>query len=163
MRVETLELRDWEELESGLILAENENWILMRHIFADYMVDGYKIYRKDIVEGRIHDAEEEAVERVLKLKGISNEVPEGFKLGTTMEMLQWIGNKYGFAEFQDVEEELTFAIIEGEEDDELWYEMILPDGTTETELQFPLDEICVIAFDSDYFKSVGLLWRDSLK
>jgi hypothetical protein len=163
MRVETLELRDWEELESGMILAETNEWILMRHIFADYMVDGYKIYRKDIIENRIHEDEERIVERVLTLKGVTEEIPDGFKLGKTMEMLQWIGNKYGFAEFQDVEEELTFAIIEGEKDGEVWYEMILPDGTTETQLQFPLDEICVIAFDSDYFRSVGLLWRDSLK
>ena len=46
MKVESFKIIDWEDSEQGLLITENENWILVKHIPVDYVVDGYKLYKK---------------------------------------------------------------------------------------------------------------------
>jgi hypothetical protein len=162
MKVETFELRDWEEPETGLVLAENEDWVLLRYVYADYMVDGWKLIRKSMIQERESGEDEAQIERVLRLKGEKGEVPAGFSLGSEMEMISWIADQYGFVEIQDEEEEIAFAIVLGEDEGEgeLLFDMILADGEVEPDCVLPFKEICIISFDGDYFRSVGLLWKD---
>ena len=159
MKVETLELRDWEDLETGLVIAENDEWVMLRFLYADYMVDGWKLVKKNLIAERTSDEEEAQIAKVLALKGEKGEMPAGFKLGTTSEMIHWINEKYGFVEFQDQEEEVLFAVVKGQEEDMLLFDMILPDGEVEPECEIDIDAIGVIAFNGDYFNSVGLLWK----
>lgn len=161
MKVETLELRDWEDLETGLIVAENEDWVMLRYIYADYMVDGWKLVKKSLIAERTSDEDEAQIAKVLALKGETGALPMGFKLGSALEMINWVNNRYGFVEFQDEEEEVIFAVVTGQEEDSLLFDIVLPDGTVETDCEIDIDAIGVIAFDGDYFQSVGLLWKDA--
>ena len=68
MRVERFEIQDWEEPQTGLLLAENEEWVLVKHIPVDFVVDGYKLYKKQFILSRSNGAEEQLIARVLKLK-----------------------------------------------------------------------------------------------
>lgn len=49
MRVERFEIQDWEEPQTVLLLAENEEWVLVKHIPVDFVVDGYKLYKKQFI------------------------------------------------------------------------------------------------------------------
>jgi len=51
-KVETYEVTYWEDSESGLLIAENEEWILVKHIPVDYVIDGYRLYKKEFVAKR---------------------------------------------------------------------------------------------------------------
>ena len=52
MKVETYRVTGWEDVERGLIVAENDEWLLVKHIPIDYIVDGYKLYRKAFIASR---------------------------------------------------------------------------------------------------------------
>ena len=98
--VETYKINGWEDYETGMCLFENDNWILVRYIPVDFQIDGFKIYAKKWVENRVSGDKEAKIERVLRLKSISSEIPE-IKLGSTQDILTQLESKFGLFEFQD--------------------------------------------------------------
>lgn len=166
MKVEKYKIRDWEDSESGLLITENEDWILVKHIPVDYLIDGYRLYKKEFVEERLRTENEHQIERVLKLKKISVESPINFKFSDTIGLLKWVESTYGIFEFQDQDEtELFYGKINRIEDSMLIIDMIKSDGSVEKEYdyEFDIDNIRVINFETDYHLSIHLLWKDKLK
>lgn len=51
-RVEYVQLAGWENDAVGLWVAENDEWLLLRHISVDYLVDGYVLLAKAHILGR---------------------------------------------------------------------------------------------------------------
>lgn len=173
MKVETFHITSWEEPETGLVIEENDDWVLVKHIPVDYQIDGYKIYKKSFIEERNHSSKEAAIEKVLRLKGVKIELPEGFSFGSTIKLfgstvhlLKWSEQKYGLFEFQDnSEEEVFYGKISEVTESFLRIDMIKADGSVEEKYnyEFEIDEIRAIAFESDYFFSMKLLWQDKMK
>lgn len=166
MRVEKYQLKDWEDSEQGLLITENEDWILVKHIPTDYLIDGYKLYRKEFIAERSRADEEEKVEKVLSLKKVKQEAPKGFEFRDAIGYLKWLETTYGLFEFQDDDDtELFYGKINRVEDQALIIDMIKTDGSVEADYdyEFELNEIRVITFETDYFNSVRLLWQDQLK
>lgn len=163
MTVETFYVKGWEEAEAGLVISENADWVLVRHIPVDYMVDGFRLYNKDLLVKRERKSNEKQIEKVLTLKQITTETPDGFEFDTTEEILRWCEKKYGLFEFQEEEEgELFYGKIREIENDFLLIHMIMDDGTVESDDQeYRLSEIRTISFETDYFKSIRLLWLDA--
>ena len=166
MKVETYKINDWEELETGLLIDENENWILVKHIPVDYIIDGFKIYNKEFVGERIHSDTEQRIEKVLKLKTVQDIKPNNFEFFETIGLLKWVENNYGLFEFQDDDaSEVIYGKMNRIEHKNLIIDMIHSDGSVEENYnyEFDIDEIRVITFESDYHQSIGLLWKDWLK
>ena len=163
MKVETFKVADWQDEETGLIIDENEEWILVKHIPVDFIIDGFKVYKKEFIEERTASDNEAFIERVLKLKGIKEDKPVGFTFGDTIETLKWAEKTYGLFEFQDMDQtELFYGRIKKVENDTLFIDSIKLDGELETdyEYEFAINEIRVITFETDYFNSIKLLWND---
>ena len=40
MKIEAFKIKGWSVKETGLVVAENEDWLLVKHIPIDYVVDG---------------------------------------------------------------------------------------------------------------------------
>ena len=166
MKVETYRIKGWEDVERGLIVAENDKWLLVKHIPIDYIVDGYKLYRKAFISSRESDNGEEKVARVLELKGVKATAPKGFKLKSIKKMLAWSEKTYGIFEFQQkVEEELYYGKNATIEKNKLVMDIVSPDGEIDDayEYEFSLKKIRVVSFDSDYFHAIRLLMEDELK
>jgi hypothetical protein len=166
MKVETYVTKDWEESEAGLLLAENDEWILVKHIPADYVIDGYRLYKKKFVENRERDETERQIERVLKLKGVDAAMPEGFEFSDTIGLLQWVESKYGLFEFQDDDEsELFYGTLQNVENGSLSINMITAKGEEDPEFdfEFEIDKIRILEFETDYHLSIKLLWDDKKK
>lgn len=108
MKVETYEIDGWENSETGLLVKENEDWILVRHIPVDYMIDGYRLYKKEFIEKRIRTKKEKQIERVLGLKQVEVKGPNNFGFGDTIGLLEWVEKKYELFEFQDDDETELF-------------------------------------------------------
>ena len=163
MKVEQLKIAAWEDEATGLLVAENAEWLLVRHIPVDFVVDGYKLYRKAFIEERRHTVKEASVERVLRLKGIKAEKPADFGFADVVATLKWCEEKYGLFEFQDFDQsQLFYGRINRIGEDTLVIDMIKANGEEEKayEYDFKLDEIRVITFETDYFESMRLLWLD---
>ena len=166
MRVERFEIQDWEEPQTGLLLAENEEWVLVKHIPVDFVVDGYKLYKKQFILSRSNGAEEQLIERVLKLKNETTALPERFEFQATADVLRWSQREFDLFEFQDEDEtELFYGRINRLEKSDLIIDMVLSDGTLELDydIVFNIDAIRAITFGSDYFNSIRLLYKDEMK
>lgn len=160
IKVETYKIDRWKEKETGLLLAENEDCILVKHIPVDYVVDGYKVYFKKHIISRECLKKEEKVELVLSLKKVKTTKPKEFKFGKPLELLKWVEKKYGLFEFQDESEtELFYGTINSVSKNSLVINMIKSDGTIEYnyDYEFNLRKIRSITFLTDYFDSIRLL------
>jgi hypothetical protein len=162
MNVETYKLIGWEEAEAGLLIAENDEWVLVKHIPVDYVIDGYRLYRKEFVEKRIKGNAEKQIEKVLTLKKVSTAKPDWFEFADTGDILSKIEKQYGLFEFQEEEEgDLFYGKINEIDDQFLLIDAIMDDGSIETDEQgYRIDEIRTISFESDYFQSIRLLYMD---
>ena len=102
------------------------------------------------------------MEKVLQLKGTTGELPPGFEFGSSLELLEWVESHYGLFEFQDEEEDSLFygTLCEVNSPD-FRINAIHEDGSYEAGYMpaFQLDAIRTISFDSDYFRSILLLWK----
>lgn len=159
-KVETYEIEGWEDAETGLLISENKDWILVKHIPVDYVIDGYRLYKKEFITKRQPAKKAEQIEKVLELKGIKVEQPNNFEFADTLNLLKWCEAEFGLFEFQDEDDtELFYGKINSVDGNELVIDMIHSDATIEPEYEydFALDEIRVITFLTDYFISIQLL------
>ena len=166
MKVETYKIKGWKEKETGLLVSENEEWILVKHIPVDYVIDGFKLYRKKFIKSRKSKSKEQQIRQVLELKKVKSIEPESFKFSNAIEILNWSEEKYGLFEFQDNDEtDLIYGKINRATKKNLIIDMIKADGRIEEEFDFvfSLNKIRTITFESDYFESIRLLMNNKLK
>lgn len=165
MKVETFKIKSWKEEETGLVVAENDDWILVKYIPTDYAVDGYKLYRKKFVKKRVSNEIEAQIARVLKLKKVNTDLPDGFEFTNVIDTLKWVETRYGLFEFQEKKEiELFYGKINQHQKNIFVIDMIMEDGKIERDFDydFSTKSIRAISFESDYFESIRLLMNDEL-
>ena len=163
MKVEDYLIKDWKEEEIGVMLEENDDWILIKSIPVDFQVDGYKLLRKKYLEKRSVNTNS-SLHKVLKLKNLVFEKPKDFKFMAPLEILKWSESKYGCFEFQDdVEDELFYGVIQKSEERNFSINFIKSDGTLDSDfdVDFFEGDIRVISFGSDYFQSICLLYNSN--
>lgn len=166
IKVESFKISEWVEIQTGIVLAENENWILVNHIPVDYLIDGYNLINKKHILKRHSGNDEKQIERVTKLKGTTIENPAGFAFSDTLGLLKWTEEKFGLFAFQTEDEYAAFfGKINRVEKDMLIIDSVFADGKVvpDYDYEFELKEVRTITFGSDYFESMRLLWLDENK
>ena len=162
MVVEDYIIVDWEETETGVLLEENEDWVLIKSIPVDFQVDGYKLINKACIENRFTNTNK-ALKKVLELRKLVFQKPKAFEFKTdSVAMLKWVESVYGCFEFQDAtEDELFYGVLNHSKGLFFTIDSILSDGTIDLEfdVEFSKDEVRVISFDSDYFNAISLLYN----
>lgn len=86
-RVEYVQLAGWEADQIGLWVAENRDWLLLRHIPVDYVIDGYVLLAKAHIVSRKPSKNRKQIEQILKLKGVEAEIPPHFQFLDVVGML----------------------------------------------------------------------------
>ena len=159
MKVERYTIKNIKDKQRGLLIAEDENWILIKHIPVDYAIDGYKVFSKKFVQKRKSKGKEKQIEQVLRLRNIEANKPNGFEFGTAMEILQWCEKKYGQFEFKDRDEDIVIGRIKTFIKNGMTIDFINTDGSVDLnfDYEFSIDEIRVITFEADYFNAIQLL------
>lgn len=160
---ETYKIDGWEEEQTGMLLFENESWLLVRHIPVDYQVDGFRIYSKRWIRSRISGEHEAFLDRVLKLKKISRDIPP-VELGSAHGILTQLESRYGLFEFQEGDEDaLFYGRLKEADGDSFTIEAIGPKGEImeNYEEEFSFDQIRSITFETDYFESMRVLMIDN--
>ena len=166
-RVEYVQIAGWEADVVGLWLAENQDWLLLRSIPVDYVVDGYVLVVKEHIVSRKPHRDRKQVEQVLKLKGIQPEVPPNFTFLKLVDMMGWVEQYYGLVEFTDKEECTFFGWVNEADAVHLWMDTLSANCTMrmrdDGNPPFVLSEIQLLHFDTDYFNSLKLLWQHKLR
>ena len=133
MKVETYKIKGWKEKVRGLLISENEDWILVKHIPFDYMTDGFKLYSKKYITKRESKSKEQKIAKVLSLKNVSQIKPKKFKFGSTIDVLTWLSGSTmdhtlnGQANRADLFERLGIDMARLHDASDAWP---LPDGFT---------------------------------
>ncbi len=162
MKIENYQIGDWEDLETGVFLDENDDWILIKSIPSDYEIDGYKLLNKSYVENRFETENSEIIQKVLELKEIEIKRPKDFKFKNTLGTLKWLEEIYGCFEFQEEEEEdLFYGVLESFDIENFSMDSIQSDGIIDLDFDevFKIKEVRTISFESDYFRSISLLYN----
>jgi hypothetical protein len=162
-RVEYVQLTGWETDQVGLWIAENEDWLLLRHIPVDYVVDGYVLLAKNHIASRKPGKGRKLVEQILKLKGVKAEIPPEFGFQNTVDTLRWVEHQYGLVEFANEEESIFLGWLRKADAVHIWIDFLTPKGTVDAsdgeESPFVISEIQFVRFDTDYSNSLKLLWQ----
>jgi hypothetical protein len=162
-RVEYVQLAGWEENITGLWLAENEDWLLLRYIPVDYVVDGYALIAKTHIADRGAEKKYQQVAQVLKLKGIKAEVPAGFQFAGLPEIFRWLEQQYGLVHFYDEEQSAFLGWVNESDAVHFWLDSLEPRGTVAAreadEPPFELAAVQIVCFADDYSESLKLLWQ----
>lgn len=146
-----------EKSINGILLAYNENWILLKHNVVDYLIDGYSMINRKKIDYISKDAEIRFVEEVLKAKGI-NFHDSCIELGSNIfQTLEYISIKYGAfcLEFEDDQTCCVGRYIGHDDQDYFAFEELAPCGDWIEELdEFNVGKIYRIDFDTDYIESL---------
>ena len=162
IKIETFIIKDWEDVETGVFLSENEEWVLIKSIPVDFQVDGYKLIRKSFIEEREEAENSETLNKVFELKKLNFSIPKEFKFGSVLAMLKNIEEIYGCFEFQDeLEDELFYGVLKEYSIESFYIDSIKSDGMIDLEfdVEFNISDVRTISFESDYFNSMNLLYN----
>ncbi len=163
MKVEAYQIKGWNTDVAGVVMSENDDWILINEIPVDYQVDGFTLINKAFVKKRYTKKFEKRIAKVLSLKKYKAPKVKGFKFGKIADMLLWIENKYGFFQFQDdLEESLEIGVIDIIKKNNLSLLFLKQNGKFDWKYvyEYKLDKIRKITFDSNYLQSLKLLAED---
>ena len=157
--VRNYEIHAWEDLITGVVLAEDNDWILLHELPSDYTLDGYLLVNKSQISEHFADDDSEQKALVLKLRNYKPTLPEGFELGRIEDMLRYIENKFHLFGIQDEEDILRVGFIQSMVANELRLHHIAPDGIPDPSIVMPIffTDIQTVSFNTDYLNAVYLL------
>ncbi len=159
MLVETYKIKSWDEELMGVVIKENDDWILIQEIEGDYQVDGYTLLKKEFVKKRRSKKWEKQVALVLELNKHKPALT-GFRFGKVESMLKWIEKRHDIFAFQDkVEESIEIGKVEDIKENVLGLHFLKANGKYESEYiyDYKLNQIRKISFDTHYLRSLKLL------
>ncbi len=165
MNVESFKVKGWSKHVTAVIISENENWILARHVISDYIIDGYVLYKKKYVRNRVCGPYESLLMDIFKLRNVSTKIPKGFQFGKTSELLTWVEDKYGISMFQDGDDSsISIAKITKMKKKKFKIDLIKSDGTLKEDYDygFSFKKVRLIIFDSNYYNSMALLYKNKV-
>ena len=160
MLVESYTIKGWNDPIMGVLLDENDDWLLISEVATDYNIDGFALVNKSFVKKRKTKKWEKQVSLVLELQKYKPKSTRGFKFGTVESMLQWIEKKYEIFAFQDqMEESLEIGSVEDISGNKLGLNFLKANGEFEAEYvyDYKISKIRKITFDTYYLNALKLL------
>lgn len=161
----SFKIKDRKCEELGVLIAEGEDWIFIRSLFTDYMIDGYVLLNKNYIARITRDDKTIFTEKVL----IASD-----KLTTSLSILEIPLSSDLLFEY--LERKQTVFQIDNKDEEKCWIGKIL-DSTSKSIFLTPLapegewnkgyytfrrNNIRIISLDTDYINSL-LKYNETLK
>ena len=160
MKVETYTIKGWDDPIMGVVIDENDDWILISEVATDYHVDGFALLKKSYIKKRRTKKWEKQVALVLELQKFEPKMKKGFSFGTLESMLKWIESKYTIFAFQDqIEDSLEIGVVEDLSGNTLGLNFLKADGEFEPDYiyDYKVKKIRKITFDTYYLNALKIL------
>ncbi|WP_101690185.1 hypothetical protein [Dysgonomonas massiliensis] len=160
----SFKIKDRKQEEFGFLIEEDEEWYLIRHLFTDYMIDGYMLINKSYVSKVNRDDKAIFTENVL-IANKKTSYSLDMNIPLTTEML-----------FKYIFEKQIVIQIDNKDENKCWIGKIL-DSTNKSIFLTPISpvgewdtayytfrkkNIRLISFDSDYINSL-LKYNESIE
>lgn len=155
-QVVTLNFKDMESI-LGLILDFNDEWILMRNIPVDYVVDGYFLVRNKNIKSIVRGDDEKWREKIVKIK-TKRIKPIIIPIDNLEIILKTLTKKYKVFTLYTKEEGICWlGRLKNIDDKILTISDLTPKAKWDGEMEFNPNKIRCIEFDTDYINSLKLL------
>ncbi|MCL9806886.1 hypothetical protein NAT51_15225 [Flavobacterium amniphilum] len=155
---------DKKEVFTGFLIDWTEDWILLKNNPVDFIIDGYTILKNKNVQSIIQDEDHEFTERVIKLKGLKTSAEDVIPLRDLPSIINFISQRY---EIFQIAKKSDKAVYPGKllelNEKELIIDFLGTEGQFEGEMNFNLNKIRVIEFDTDYINSLKLVIQENTK
>ncbi len=154
----SFKIKDRKRLESGILLVEGEDWVLISSIFSDYIVDGYMLINKKYITS-IHRTEKEMfTEKVLKASDKTDIVPYIDIPHLSIDSLfKWLEDKHIVFQIDNRDEnQCWIGKILDSTKKSIFLTPLTPKGEWDKSLYYAFRKanIRIISFNSDYINSL---------
>ncbi|MDQ3109360.1 MAG: hypothetical protein M3R17_05655 [Bacteroidota bacterium] len=154
----SVKFKDRKNPAYGFVIDYNEEWTLLKYNTVDFLLDGYLIFRHKNIEGIRRNEEEKFIEKVIKLKGLAPSQKETIPLTDIGTILKFLTKKFGVFQFYTKSEKACYlGRVNTIDDKNLVLDFLNPKGKWDGKMEFRLNEIREIEFDTDYINSLKLI------
>ncbi|MGB6082989.1 hypothetical protein [Moheibacter sp.] len=153
-----IKFSDKKEVESGLLIDFNDEWILLKSNPVDYIIDGYCIIRNKNISKIISDDKTKKIEKAIILKNMSVSENDKIPINDIKTTFEELNKRFGIFQFSKKSDNVIYPgrlkkISEGK----LTIEWIDLEANWSKKRIFKLDGIRKIEFNNDYLNSLKLL------
>lgn len=148
-----------KKLIMGIVLAYNDDWLLIKSNTVDYIIDGYQLIKIDKITTVERDENIVFIEEVLKAKHIDFYSTPIVLKENIFQTLMDIDYKYGAfgVEFKDEDVCYIGKYMESEDGEYFAFEELSANGEWQEEIEeFRISKVYSIDFDGDYTQSLLL-------
>ncbi len=152
----SFKIMDRKEEEKGIVITDGEDWVLLEHIFTDYIVDGYILLNKRYIKAINRDEDIIFIENVLKANGKIN-ISKNLAPPLSIKLLfEWLFDNQIVFQIDNKDESMCWiGKIEDSTDKSIFLTNFTPKGIWKTSYYtFRKINIRIISFDTDYINSL---------
>lgn len=152
----SFKIKDRKKEEKGIVIANGEDWILLKHLFTDYIIDGYILLNKSYIKAINRDEDIIFIESVLKANNKIN-ISKNLTLPLSIKLLfEWLSDNQIVFQIDNKDESMCWiGKIEDSTDKSIFLTNFTPKGTWKTSYYtFRKNNIRIISFDTDYINSL---------
>ena len=151
-------IENWDEEITGVFLAEGKEWVLLFDNQNDFMLDGYRFIRKEMIDEILREEDELFKEKIFALKYPNLNYEYSFKLDSIYTLLCGFQNNNTLLYFDgDDEEEIVVGKIEEVYLKNFKIKPLNSFGKWGESIDYDFSEITSISIQNDYLSSFGLL------
>lgn len=161
----SFKIKDRKQEEQGVLLAEGEDWILLMHLFTDYILDGCMLINKNYIKSINRDEKIIFKEIVLKANN-KIKITENIEIPlSTNQLFNWLNEERVVFQIENKSEQTCWiGEICGLTEKSIFLAPLTPLGVWNASVYYTFRKMNVrlISFDSDYINSL-LTYNKMLK
>jgi hypothetical protein len=147
---------------AGLIQDFSDDWLLMRRVPVDYVIDGYALVRNKNIKEAVRSDEERWTEKVLRLKVSRNPRRPSIPLDSIETILKALTKKYEvFTLWTKKKNTCWLGRLRTIKGNQLTIDYLTTEAKWLGKKIFKPNEIRVIEFDNDYINSLKLVMKNT--
>lgn len=141
--------------EQGIVIQEGEEWVLVKYLYSDYIVDGFMLLNKKYIEFTERNEDEIFFEKVLKANN-KLDVPNLDVPLTTNTLLKWLEDNQTTFQIDPKDESVCYiGRIIDILDKSIRFKAISAKGEWLGGYNlFRINSLMMISFDTDYINSI---------
>ena len=158
-KVVTIKMRGGNYIQ-GIIVDTGLNWVLLKYIPVDYVVDGFVFINTKYISKIDISDDDLFTENILKLKGVDFYTPLKFDLENADQFLKTLKEKSILISIELKNPEKNYVgLITIEREKSMRVHLISKRADLLKEETFLYSELRAIYFENDYLYSLGLLQK----
>ena len=152
----SFKIRGFVNKSRGIFLQEGEDWLLIKSLFTDYMLDGYRLLNKKYILSISQSEDDIFVEKVILANKKSNLQVTDLPLSMSSLFKYFLKQNIVFSIQTNKEDRMNIGRIDKLNDKSVFLTPITPKGIWEENryYTFRKEFIKIIEFDTDYINSL---------